>query len=102
MPDCHVTKGIHLLDSAHRIRGDGKDRIDQTLPSAAQVSRVVGEFRVVTSNPTADVGRNSGANVMLVTKSGTNEFHGNGFWFYRTPRLNANEWANNFNKLGKR
>jgi hypothetical protein len=60
------------------------------------------EFRVVTSNPTADVGRNSGANVMLVTKSGTNEFHGNAFWFYRTPRLNANEWANNFNRLGKR
>ena len=56
----------------------------------------------MTSNPTADVGRNSGGNVLLVTKSGTNEFHGNAFWFYRTPRLNANEWSQNFNKLGKR
>jgi hypothetical protein len=60
------------------------------------------EYRVITASPTADVGRTSGANVVLVTKSGSNEFHGNGFWFYRTPRLNANEWVNNFNGTGKR
>ncbi len=62
----------------------------------------VAEFRVITSSPTAELGRNSGANVVLVTKSGTNEYHGSGFWFYRTPRLNANEWVNNFNGTGKR
>lgn len=62
----------------------------------------VAEFRVITSSPTAELGRNSGANVVLVTKSGTNEYHGSGFWFYRTPRLNANEWVNNYNGLGKR
>jgi hypothetical protein len=53
------------------------------------------EFRVVTSNPSADMGRNSGANVAMVTRSGSNDLHGTGFWFYRTPRLNANEWENN-------
>ncbi|MBL8212648.1 MAG: TonB-dependent receptor, partial [Bryobacterales bacterium] len=60
------------------------------------------EFRVLTGNFTAESGRNSGGQVALVTKSGTNEIHGTAFWFYRTPRLNANEWESNVNNLGKR
>jgi hypothetical protein len=65
------------------------------------------EFRIVTSNPTAEFGRNSGANVTMVTRSGTNKLSGTAFWFYRTPELNANEWENNFNStptnvVGKR
>ena len=59
------------------------------------------EFRVLTGNNTAEYGRNSGGQVAMVTRSGTNEFHGDGFWFYRTPRLNANEWQNNLDNLGK-
>ncbi len=60
------------------------------------------EFRVITSNPSAEYGRSSGAQVAMITKSGTNQFHGSAFEFYRTPRLNANEWQNNFNGIGKR
>ncbi len=60
------------------------------------------EFRVITSNPSAEYGRSSGAQVALITKSGTNQFHGAGFEFYRTPRFNANEWQNNYNSLGKK
>jgi hypothetical protein len=59
------------------------------------------EFRVLTGNNTAEYGRNSGGQVAMVTRSGTNEIHGDGFWFYRTPRLNANEWQNNIDNLGK-
>lgn len=59
------------------------------------------EFRVMVGNNTAEYGRNSGGQVAMVTRSGTNEFHGDGFWFYRTPRLNANEWQNNLDNLGK-
>ena len=59
------------------------------------------EFKVVTGNNTAEYGRNSGGQVAMITRSGTNEFHGNAFWFYRTPRLNANEWQNNLQNLGK-
>lgn len=51
---------------------------------------MLSEFRVITSNPTAEFGRNSGAQVLMVTKSGTNQFHGNAFWFYQTPALRAN------------
>jgi hypothetical protein len=60
------------------------------------------EFRVLTGNATAEYGRNSGGQVAMITKSGTNDIHGSAFWFYRTPRLNANEWENNLNNVGKR
>lgn len=63
---------------------------------------MLAEFRVLTGNFTADSGRNSGGQVAMVTKSGTNDLHGSGFWLYRTPRFNANEWENNVNNAGKR
>ena len=62
---------------------------------------MLSEFRLMTGNSTAENGRNSGGQVAMVTRSGTNQIHGNGFWFYRTPRLNANEWANNLLNAGK-
>src|SRR5215213_8596098 len=54
----------------------------------------ISQFQVVTSNFTAELGRSSGAQVSLVTRSGTDEFHGTLFELYRTPRLNANEYEN--------
>src|SRR6185369_4468853 len=54
----------------------------------------VQEFQVVTSNFTAELGRSSGAQVTLVTRSGTNDFHGNVFEYYRTPRLDAKSYPN--------
>ena len=60
------------------------------------------EVQLMTSNGTAEWGRNSGGQVAMTTRSGTNELHGEGFFFYRTPRFNANEWANNTDKVGKR
>src|SRR5689334_8195055 len=52
----------------------------------------VQEFQVVTSNFTAELGRSSGAQVTLVTKSVSNDFHGNFFEYYRTPRLDAKSY----------
>ena len=60
------------------------------------------EVRIMTGNGTAEWGRNSGGQVAMVTRSGSNEFHGTAFFFYRTPRFNANEWANNTDLVGKR
>ncbi len=59
------------------------------------------EFRVLTGKGPPSYGRNSGGQVAMVTRSGTNRSHGDGFWFYRTPRLNANEWQNNLAGVGK-
>lgn len=52
------------------------------------------EFRVTTSNATADAGRSSGGQVALVTKSGTNNIHGTAYWYYRPPFGAANDWFN--------
>jgi hypothetical protein len=60
------------------------------------------EFQVVTSNATAELGRSSGAQVTLVTKPGTNEYHGNVFEYYQTPDLNANEFESNLNGIARR
>ncbi|MPY90113.1 MAG: TonB-dependent receptor plug domain-containing protein [Luteitalea sp.] len=59
------------------------------------------EFKVLTGNFTAEYGRNSGGQVAMTSRSGTNEFHGTGFYFARRPQFNANEWENNFNELPK-
>ena len=59
------------------------------------------EFRVITSNATAEFGRSSGAQVALVTKSGSNKFHGNLYYWYRGSALAANEWGNNLNAIAK-
>ena len=49
----------------------------------------VQEFRLLTSNFEAEFGRNTGSVINVVTKSGTNEFHGNARLFYRPTFLSA-------------
>lgn len=60
------------------------------------------EFQIVTSNATAEHGRSSGAQVTLVTRSGTNRYSGNLFEYYQTPRFIANEFENNLLGIGRR
>jgi Carboxypeptidase regulatory-like domain len=52
------------------------------------------EFRVTTTNANPDSGRSSGAQVSLVTKSGTNQFHGTAYEYNRTLFGAANNWFN--------
>jgi hypothetical protein len=52
------------------------------------------EFRVTTSNSNADEGRSSGAQVALVTKGGTNTFHGTAYEYNRNNVGYANDWFN--------
>ncbi|MBP1598665.1 MAG: hypothetical protein H6Q05_4042 [Acidobacteria bacterium] len=52
----------------------------------------VQEFRVSTTNYNADQGRSSGAQVALVTKSGTNDFHGSVYEYNRNTATSANDY----------
>jgi hypothetical protein len=52
----------------------------------------VQEFRVTTTNYNADQGGSSGAQVALVTKSGTDEFHGSAYEYHRNTYTSANDW----------
>jgi hypothetical protein len=54
----------------------------------------VEEFRVVTTNSNADSGYSSGAQVSLVTRSGTNVYHGSVYEYYRPTNTVANDWFN--------
>ena len=56
------------------------------------------EFRVTTGNSNADQGRSSGAQVSMVTKSGTNKLHGAAYEYNRPTLTVANNW---FNKQGE-
>src|SRR5690348_5988016 len=53
------------------------------------------EFKIQTSTYDAGYGRNPGANVNVVTKSGSNDFHGTLFEFFRNTALNANDYFRN-------
>jgi hypothetical protein len=55
----------------------------------------ISEFKVQTSTYDASYGRNPGANVNVVTKSGTNNFHGSAFEFLRNSQLNSSDYFYN-------
>lgn len=79
---------------------DGVDINDaQTNAIDAAVLRLnaeaIQEFRVTTVNSNADEGRSSAAQINLVTKSGTNQWHGAAFEFYRGSLFEANDWFSN-------
>ena len=57
------------------------------------------EFRVTTSNGTAASGRSSGAQVNLITKSGTNKYHGALYEYYRPDNVVANQYFLKYNDL---
>ncbi|MFN7924769.1 MAG: carboxypeptidase regulatory-like domain-containing protein [Bryobacteraceae bacterium] len=85
---------------------DGVDVSDPVIPRG-ELSQVlinpdsVSEYRVITSVPKAEYGRNSGAQVQVVTRSGTNQFHGAAFAYNRNTAFNANDWFNNRSGLGR-
>ena len=68
--------------------GDAND-LFVNLPTVQPTPDSIQEFRVLTNTFDAEYGRNSGSVVNVVTKSGTNQFHGNLYEFFRNKVLNA-------------
>lgn len=83
---------------------DGVDNNDQIFGYAfngalRSTRESVEEFRVTTTNANADAGRSSGGQVSLVTKSGTNQFHGTAYEYYRGSATASNQWFNKQSEL---
>jgi hypothetical protein len=97
--------GTHVFgsrDRAHNVTIDGIDANESTVPNPqSNLQRLtpdnVQEIRTVTLGATAEEGRNSGANMMIATKAGTNGYHGDVVFFNRNRDYNSNEWFNNYN-----
>lgn len=85
---------------------DGLDVSDQAI---GQAFAAVGtppldslqEVRTISGGVNADFGRSSGGQVMLVTKSGTNAFHGNAREYHRNTLFAANDWFNDRDGVAK-
>jgi len=79
---------------------DGVSNIDTQINSALgnfRITDAVQEFAVQTSVATAEFGRGTGGQVNIVTKSGTNQFHGTAFEYLRNSVLDARDFFTNKN-----
>ena len=79
--------------SVSRRRPDDRTRRNKVVLVATQDA--VQEFRVATNNVSAEYGRFGGGVVNMATKSGTNEFHGSAYEYFRNKVLNANTFFGN-------
>jgi hypothetical protein len=83
---------------------DGVDNNDQVQGNAfvgalRTTLDSIEEFRVTTTNSDASTGRSSGAQVALVTKSGTNQIHGTAYEYNRPTNMVANDYFNKHSEL---
>jgi hypothetical protein len=77
---------------------DGVTNLDtgsNTGPFLAPGLDSIAEIKVLSSNYQAEYGRSSGGTINVITKSGSRDFRGGGFYSKRHESLNANEWFNN-------
>ena len=88
-------QGNVTLDGV-RVNDEGGKAFTSVLPVTLDS---VQEFRVTTSNYNADEGGTSGAQVALVTKSGTNEIHGSVYEYHRNTYTSANDYFNKLSQL---
>ncbi|MDX2150882.1 MAG: TonB-dependent receptor [Bryobacteraceae bacterium] len=98
--DVTFTRVNGTRQGSNNVRLDGIDANDAVVPrfglSMTSVNTdSVEEMRVITNGGKAEYGRNAGGQVEMITRSGTNQFHGNAFEFLRNTKLNANDFFNN-------
>src|SRR5512143_652914 len=84
-------------ETSNNVTIDGVANIDTGNNGGNMVTtntEAIGEFKILTNSYQAEYGRAVGGQVQMVTKSGTQEFHGSGYWFGRRSDWNANTWTN--------
>src|SRR5215204_6555677 len=97
--DTDFANGVGISANGNRGRSnnfqiDGQDNNDNSVagPSLSITnSEAIGDYQVITNSFSAEFGRNSGAQINVVTRSGTNEFHGALFEFHQNSAVNARD-----------
>ncbi len=89
-----VSNGGTFNDNGYQMNGVGINDLGSNGTGSGGVALpnpdTIEEFRVQTGQFDASYGRNAGANVDVITKGGTNDFHGSAWEFFRNTALNAN------------
>ena len=86
----------------HEFTIDGASNVDTGNNGGTHVTintDAIEDVKVLTSNYQAEYGKAAGGQIALTTRSGTNQWHGNGRFFHRNDGLNANEYFNKQNQL---
>ena len=83
------------------IDGVGSNISENNVNTLVPTQDAVQEFRVSTSNVSAEFGGYGGGVVQISTKSGTDQFHGSAYEYFRNTALDANDWFSNNAGLGK-
>ena len=86
----------------HEFTIDGASNVDTGNNGGTHVTinpDAIEEVKILTSNYQAEFGKAAGGQIAIVTKSGTNQWHGDARFFHRNESLNANEWFNKQNQL---
>jgi hypothetical protein len=92
------------IDDQNTVTLDGVDITSNLVASSTSIptpADSVEEFRVNVANPSASLMRGSGAQVSLIGRHGSNEFHGALYEYLQNNDLNANTWDNNRAGLAK-
>ncbi|HEY6293825.1 MAG TPA: carboxypeptidase-like regulatory domain-containing protein [Terriglobia bacterium] len=85
----YATNGSQAAQNSYLINGTDNNDLPLNTPQVTPSPDAIAEFKMVTSTINPEYGRNSGAILNAVIKSGGNSFHGDGFEFYRDTSLNA-------------
>jgi hypothetical protein len=88
-PGVVTVNGGRGRSNNYSVNGGDSNDLFANLPAVQPSPDSIEEFRVITNTFDAEYGRNSGAVVNVVTKSGTNDFHGSAYEFLRNDVLNA-------------
>jgi len=88
----YSTNGSETQQNAFLINGTDSNDAALNTPLVVPSPDAIGEFNLVSSTLNPEYGRNSGAIVNAAIKSGTNQFHGDVFEFYRDTFLDAKSW----------
>ncbi len=102
-PTNNSLSGVNISgnrEGTYNLTLDGVTNLDagsNTGPYFEPSADSVAEVHVLLTNYQAEYGRNSGGQINVVTKSGSRQFHGTGYYYKRNEAMNANNFFNNKN-----